>query len=140
MPYPLRMPRDTLTRDQIVKAAIELLDDQGLEGLNMRALGKRLGSAATAVYWHVGSKDNLIALAGDQAWNEIALPDLTTIDWRTAATQMATDLHAMLTRHLWLVQAFGSYVVFGPGKARHDDHSLAIYEAAGFTGPGVIHA
>jgi AcrR family transcriptional regulator len=134
VPYRERMPRDTLTRDQIVKAAIDLLDAEGLPGLNMRALGKRLGSAATAVYWHVGSKDNLITLAGDQVWNEIALPDLTATHWRTAATQMATDLHAMLTRHPWLVQAFGSYVVFGPGKARHDDHSLAIYEAAGFTG------
>jgi AcrR family transcriptional regulator len=132
--YRGRMPRDTLTRDQIVKAAIDLLDSEGLEGLNMRALGKRLGSAATAVYWHVGSKDNLIALAGDQVWNEVALPDLTAAGWRTAATQMATGLHAMLTRHPWLVQAFGSYVVFGPGKARHDDHGLAVYEAAGFTG------
>jgi AcrR family transcriptional regulator len=128
------MPRDTLTREQIVKAAIDLLDSEGLEGLNMRALGRRLGSAATAVYWHVGSKDNLIALAGDQAWNEITLPDLTTTDWRTAATQMATDLYAMAIRHPWLVQALGSYVVFGPGKARYDDHSLAIYDAAGFTG------
>ena len=61
-----RMPRDTLTRDQIVTAAIGLLDAEGLEGLNMRALGTLLGSAATAVYWHVGSKDNLIALAADQ--------------------------------------------------------------------------
>lgn len=128
------MSRDTLTREQIVKTAIDLLDAEGLEGLNMRSLGKRLGSAATAVYWHVGSKANLITLAGDQAWNEIALPDLTATDWRTAAAQMATDLHAMLTRHPWLVQAFGSYPVFGPGKARHDDHSLAIYEAAGFSG------
>jgi AcrR family transcriptional regulator len=128
------MPRDTLTREQIVRAAIELLDAEGLEGLNMRALGKRLGSAATAVYWHVVSKENLITLAGDQVWNEIALPDLTEVGWRTAATRMATDLHAMLSRHPWLVQAFGSYVVFGPGKARHDDHSVAIYEAAGFTG------
>jgi AcrR family transcriptional regulator len=128
------MPRDTLTREQIVKAAIDLLDTEGLEGLNMRALGERLGSAATAVYWHVGSKDNLIAIAGDQVWNEIALPELTAVGWRTAATQMATDLHAMLTRHPWLVQAFGSYVVFGPGSARHNDHSLAIYEAAGFSG------
>src|SRR5262249_33207592 len=33
------------------------------------------------------------------------------------------------------VQAFGSQMMFGPGKARHDDHGLAIYEAAGFTGP-----
>jgi AcrR family transcriptional regulator len=128
------MPRDTLTREQIVSTAIELLDAEGLEGLNMRALGKRLGSAATAVYWHVGSKDNLIALAADQVWNAIPLPDLDTVDWRTAATAMATDLHAMLTRHPWLVQAFGSFLTYGPGKARHDDHSLAIYEVAGFTG------
>jgi hypothetical protein len=32
------------------------------------------------------------------------------------------------------VQAFGSQMLYGAGKARHDDHSLAIYEAAGFTG------
>jgi AcrR family transcriptional regulator len=134
VPYPWRMPRDTLTREQIVKAAVELLDSEGLEGLNMRALGRRLGSAATAVYWHVGSKENLIALAGDTAWNEITLPDPTTTDWRTAVTRMANDLYAMVIRHPWLVQALGSYVVYGPGKARHDDHSLAIYEAAGFTG------
>ncbi len=134
MPYRGRMPRDTLTREQIVTAAIGLLDTDGLEGLNMRALGQRLGSAATAVYWHVGSKDNLIALAADQAWHEIALPGLTAAGWRAAATEMATGLHAMLTRHPWLVQAFGSQPLYGPGKARHDDHSLAIYEAAGFSG------
>ena len=127
------MPRDTLTRDQIVTAAIGLLDAEGLEGLNMRALGTRLGSAATAVYWHVGSKDNLIALAADQAWNEITLPDPAAAGWRPAAAAMAAGLHAMLTRHPWLVQAFGSQVLYGTGKAHHDDHSLAIYEAAGFT-------
>jgi AcrR family transcriptional regulator len=134
MPYRGLMPRDTLTREQIVSAAIDLLDADGLEGLNMRALGQRLGSAATAVYWHVGSKDNLIALAADQAWNEIELPDPAVIGWRSAAIEMATGLHAMLTRHPWLMQAFGSFLVFGPGKARHDDRTLAIYEAAGFSG------
>lgn len=134
MAYLERMPRDTLTLDQIVKAAVDLLDAEGLEGLNMRALGKQLGSAATAVYWHVGSKENLVTLAGDHVWNEITLPEPTATDWRTAATRMATDVHAMLTRHRWLVQAFGSYLMYGPGKARHDDHILAIYEVAGFTG------
>ncbi|QDO43574.1 TetR family transcriptional regulator [Streptomyces sp. RLB3-17] len=134
------MPRDTLTREQIVTAAIALLDADGLEGLNMRALGKRLGSAATAVYWHVGSKDNLIVLAGDQVWHEITLPDPDLVDWRTAATAMATDLYAMLTRHPWLLQAFGSFLMSGSGKARHDDHLLAIYEAAGFTGAAVDQA
>lgn len=126
------MPRDTLTRDQIVIAAIGLLDAEGMEGLNMRALGTWLGSAATAVYWHVGSKDNLIALAADQVWSEITLPDAAAAGWRAAATAMAAGLHAMLTRHPWLVQAFGTQVFSGTGKARYTDHSLAIYEAAGF--------
>jgi hypothetical protein len=36
-----------------------------------------------------GDKDNL--LAGDQAWDEITVPDLTVNDWRTAATHTATD-------------------------------------------------
>ncbi|MBB5798698.1 TetR/AcrR family transcriptional regulator [Streptomyces caelestis] len=128
------MARDTLTKDQIVRTAIELLDGEGLEGLNMRSLGKRLGTVATAVYWHVKNKDDLVALVGDHVWNEIELPDLDAVDWRTAATEMAVGMHAMLTRHPWLVQAFGSYLFYGPGKARYDDHSLAVYEAAGFTG------
>jgi hypothetical protein len=56
------MARETLSRDQIVTAALGLLDAEGLEGMNMRALGQRLDSAATAVYWHVGSRQSLIAL------------------------------------------------------------------------------
>jgi AcrR family transcriptional regulator len=126
------MPRDALTADHIVRAAIELLDDEGLDGLNMRSLGKRLGSAATAIYWHIKTKDELVRLAADAIWDEVELPDLDATDWRTAATAMATSMHAMLTRHPWLGQAFGSHLLYGPGKARHDDHGLAIFEQAGF--------
>ncbi|MEV7239228.1 TetR/AcrR family transcriptional regulator C-terminal domain-containing protein [Streptomyces sp. NPDC051020] len=127
------MARDTLTRDQIVRTAVELLDAEGLEGLTMRALGKRLDSAATAVYWHVKNKDNLVLLATNHVWGELSLPDLDAGDWRTTAATMATDLHAMLLRHPWLVQAFAAHILYGENKARHDDHSLALHEAAGFT-------
>ncbi|MEU9124433.1 TetR/AcrR family transcriptional regulator [Streptomyces sp. NPDC048506] len=126
------MPRDTLTADRIVREAIELLDDEGLDGLNMRSLAKRLGSAATAVYWHIKTKDELVRLASDAVWDEVELPDLGTTDWRSAATAHATGVHAMLTRHPWLVQAFSSHLLYGPGKARHDDLSLAVYQKAGF--------
>ncbi|MEU8759713.1 TetR/AcrR family transcriptional regulator C-terminal domain-containing protein [Streptomyces sp. NPDC048659] len=127
------MARNTLTPDQIVRAAIELLDDEGLDGLNMRSLGARLGTAATAVYWHIKTKDELVRLAGDAVWNEVELPDLDAMAWRPAATAMAGSTHAMLTRHPWLGQAFGSHLLYGPGKSRHDDHSLALYEKAGFS-------
>ncbi|MBP8533819.1 TetR/AcrR family transcriptional regulator [Streptomyces sp. MK37H] len=127
------MGRDTLTADRIIRAAVELLDDEGLDGLNMRSLAKRLGSAATAVYWHIKTKDDLVRLASDAIWHEVELPDPDATDWRTAATAHASGMHAMLTRHPWLVQAFGSHFLYGPGQARHSDLSLSIYEKAGFT-------
>ncbi|MFF2364196.1 TetR/AcrR family transcriptional regulator C-terminal domain-containing protein [Streptomyces sp. NPDC058122] len=126
------MPRDTLTADRIVRAAIELLDDEGLDGLNMRSLAQRLGSAATAVYWHIKNKDDLVRLAGDAVWGEVEVPDLDTTDWRTAAAAHATGVYAMLGRHPWLVQAFGSHLLYGSAQARHSDFSLAVYEKAGF--------
>lgn len=99
----------------------------------MRNLGEKLGSAATAVYWHVKSKDNLVMLAGDEVWNEIELPDVDGLDWRAAAALLARELFRMLVRHPWLVQALSSYLMRGRGKARYDECSLAVYEKAGFT-------
>lgn len=128
------MARETLTRDQIVRAAVELLDADGIDGLSMRRLGSKLGSAATAVYWHVKDKANLVTLAADAVWAEVELPDLTAVGWRDAAGAMAHGLYAMIVRHPWLVPAMSTHLLYGPGKARHDDHALAIYEAAGFTG------
>ncbi|WP_369145183.1 TetR/AcrR family transcriptional regulator C-terminal domain-containing protein [Streptomyces sp. R44] len=53
---------------------------------------------------------------------------------------MAGDLYAMFTRHPWLVQAFATHLFHGEGKARHDDHNLAVYETAGFAGPAADRA
>ncbi|MGK5632745.1 TetR/AcrR family transcriptional regulator [Streptomyces sp. URMC 123] len=128
------MPRETLSRDQIVRAAIELLDAEGLEGLSMRRLGQRLGSAATAMYWHVGSKDNLIVLAADEVWRELELVDPEENGWRAAARTLVHDCYAMVLRHPWLVTAIGTHFVYGHGTARFQNHAYAIYEAAGFTG------
>jgi AcrR family transcriptional regulator len=122
----------TLTADRIVSVAIEVLDQEGLDGLIMRELGRRLDCASTAVYWHIKTKDELLRLAADALWAEVGLPGLDTSDWRPAAAAMATDLHAMLGRHPWLVQAFGSHLLYGPGMARHHDHLVAVYEKAGF--------
>lgn len=134
------MARETLTREQIVAAAIELLDADGIDGLSMRKLGQQIGSAATSMYWHVGSKENLIVLTGDHVWGEVALPDIDQHGWREAAATLARDTYAMLTRHHWLVSAVTTHFVYGPGMARYQDHNYGIYEAAGFTGLNLDYA
>ncbi|GAA1641822.1 TetR/AcrR family transcriptional regulator C-terminal domain-containing protein [Actinoplanes couchii] len=96
--------------------------------------------APTAVYWHVKNKDDLVVLAADRIWLEITPPDPARVDWRTAATTMAVDLHSMFSRHPWLVQAFGSHLLYGEGKARYDDGILGVFESGGFTGPAADRA
>ncbi|MEV6638339.1 TetR/AcrR family transcriptional regulator [Actinoplanes sp. NPDC051470] len=122
-----------LTRDQIVRAAIEVLDAEGVAGLNMRRLGAQLGSAATAMYHHVESKEQLVVLAADHVFSEIALPDLHTTKWRDAAAALARGAYAMITQHFWLIPAMSTHLIYGPGKARYDEHCLTVYETAGFS-------
>jgi TetR/AcrR family tetracycline transcriptional repressor len=46
--------------EQIVDVALQLLDERGLEALNMRAVAQRLGVQASALYWHLGDKSELV--------------------------------------------------------------------------------
>lgn len=50
MPTTAGMPHDALHQEQIIQAAIALLDEGGIESLSMRRLSSRLGITAAALY------------------------------------------------------------------------------------------
>ena len=52
-------PRTPLTRERVLRAAIELADQQGLAALSMRNLAKAVGVEAMSLYNHVANKDDL---------------------------------------------------------------------------------
>ncbi|WP_431277128.1 TetR family transcriptional regulator [Leifsonia poae] len=54
-----------LDRQQIVDEALRLLDDEGLDALSLRALAGRLGVQAPTLYWHIGSKSQLLDALAD---------------------------------------------------------------------------
>ena len=64
-----------LSVDAIVDAAIELIDEVGLGGLSMRKLGSRLEVDPMAVYHHVGSKRDLLALVTRRVIGRMRAPD-----------------------------------------------------------------
>ncbi|GAA1560695.1 TetR/AcrR family transcriptional regulator [Actinomadura kijaniata] len=122
-----------LTKEQIVRAAVEVLDAEGVDGLNVRRLGAHLGSAASAMYYHVKNKDKLLVLAADHVFGEIPMPDPAGAGWREAAASLARGAYAMVVRHYWLIPAMSTHLIYGPNKARFDEQSLGVYESAGFT-------
>jgi AcrR family transcriptional regulator len=56
---------DSLSRDRIIEASIELLDSAGEGGLTFRALSERLVTGPGAIYWHIANKGDLLVAACD---------------------------------------------------------------------------
>jgi TetR/AcrR family tetracycline transcriptional repressor len=65
-----------LTRTDIVAAALDLLDEAGLDGLTLRALADRLGVSAPTLYWHVTNKRHLLDLMAEAIVRDTAGPDI----------------------------------------------------------------
>lgn len=129
-----------LSREQILRTAIELLDAEGAAGLSMRRLGTRLGSGATSLYWHVANKDELLELAIDAVMGEVYVPEPGDTSWRVGASICANGLRAMLLRHPWVIGLLGLHPTIGPNAMRIGERSVALFTAAGFTGIELSHA
>jgi AcrR family transcriptional regulator len=141
----LRPPRarrgqPTLSRDQIVAAAVELLDADGMDSLSMRKLGARLDAGATSLYWHVANKDDLLELAADHIMGEIEIPDPTAAGWRAASETFVRGYRSMILRHPWITRLFGVRPMMGPHAMRMGDRLVAVLAAAGFTGTELAYA
>lgn len=131
--------RPALDRQTIVAAAIELLDEHGLEALSMRQLGNRLGSAATTLYWHVANKDELLDLAFDQVMGELEMP-VGAGTWRGKMTALLGDMRALMLRHPWYVRLYGTRPAYGPQALRINAEMLTLLHSAGFSGMLLDHA
>jgi DNA-binding transcriptional regulator YhcF (GntR family) len=93
-----------LTRDRIVRAAIEIADAEGLAALSMRGVAARLGAATMAPYKYVTGKDELVLLMADAAYGERGYPENPPPGWRERLTLGGRTLWSLYRRHPWLAQ------------------------------------
>ncbi|WP_405727387.1 TetR/AcrR family transcriptional regulator C-terminal domain-containing protein [Streptomyces sp. NBC_01537] len=130
-----------LSRATIVREAIAMLDADGIEALSMRKLGARLNAGATSLYRHVATKDELMELAVDEVFAEIALPPADSPagspDWRAAATAAARSFRTTALRHPWLASVLGQagLAYLGPNLMSFTERLAALFTAAGFPEP-----
>ncbi|MGK5628974.1 TetR/AcrR family transcriptional regulator [Streptomyces sp. URMC 123] len=131
-PRPRRREQPALSREQIVSAALELLDAEGIEALSMRKLGTRLNAGATSLYTHVANKDELIELVVDEVHGEVEVPAADDPElWREAAARCAESLRATILAHPWLASVLGGMGVtqLGPNAMRLSEGLLNLFEA-----------
>jgi AcrR family transcriptional regulator len=131
--------RQRLDRPRVVRAALDLLDDVGLDGLTMRSLADRLGVRAASLYRHVRDKEELLVLLADEIGAAIPLVAADR-PWQEALADLAREARRQLLAHRDAARLLASVPPAGPRRLRHIEAILQLLLAAGFAGPDAVRA
>ena len=84
--------RPTLTEAEILRVALEIIDEHGIDGLTMRQLSSRLGVALGATYHHVQNKHSLLVLVAQSLFARVQLPVGDDGDWITQTRSISLSV------------------------------------------------
>jgi TetR/AcrR family tetracycline transcriptional repressor len=120
-----RAARRPLDREQVVRAALALLDEVGLDALTMRNLAERLGVTATSLYRHVRDKQELLVLLADEISGEVAIAD-DARPWREQLVDAAWRVRRGLLVHRDAARLLASTPPAGTKRLRSIDALLGL--------------
>lgn len=133
-------PRQPLTKDRVLQAAIRVADRSGTQAITMRQVAQELGVEAMSLYYHVPNKDAILDGVIDAVFAAVELPDAESDDWRHAIRVRANSARAILSQHSWALGLMDSRRNPGPATLRHHNAVLGVLRNAGFTLPMAAHA
>ncbi|MFF0469698.1 TetR/AcrR family transcriptional regulator [Micromonospora zamorensis] len=124
--------RTPLSRDRILRAAVALADEAGIESLSMRNLAQDLGVVPMALYKHVANKDELLDGMIDVVVGEID-PPVPAADWKHAVRQRILSARQVLLRHPWAPLAIETRNMATPAVLAYLDSMIGAFRAGGFS-------
>jgi AcrR family transcriptional regulator len=135
-----RGPKPGLTVEKIVKAAIELADEEGLDQLSMRKVAERLGTGTMSLYRYVPGKAELLDLMLDAIHGEDPPPpELEDGDWRPNLEALAHHARERMRRHPWMLGVtLGRRPPLGPNILTSYDRFLGALSGIGLTAAEMV--
>lgn len=139
--------RTRLTRDAVLRRAVGIADEHGVEALTMRRLAEELGVEAMSLYHHVRGKDGILDGALELVLDEmldavsrLEQPDLADPrDWLPAVRARILAARTVMLRHRWTPQLMEARNAMTLSAARHVDGIVALMRAGGFSWDLVHH-
>ena len=131
-PHGTRGPRQRVSVDEVIHAAVAVADTDGLPAFSMRKVADRLGLKLMSVYTYVPGRDELIGLMVDEVMGERDHPPHTGT-LRDRLTAVAHHQWDELHRHPWLLQVDTSRPWIGPHGCDRYEWQLAALDDTGFT-------
>jgi AcrR family transcriptional regulator len=137
-PNPSPGPRTALNKERVLRAAIGLADEGGIESLTMRKLAQKLGVEAMSLYHYVSKKDDIFDGIVDLVISEIAVPPKET-EWKVALREIAISAHEVLVRHPWACSLMWTTSI-SPARLRYMESILGTLRQSGFSADLTHHA
>jgi AcrR family transcriptional regulator len=111
---------------------VALLDEGGVDRLTMRGLAQRLQVSATALYWHVTSREDVLDLAFDHIFEQVHIPECSS-EWTRDVEQLVLGWHAAMLQHPWSPSLVGRPML-GPNVLARTEFLQAALARGGLTG------
>jgi len=126
--------RVKLSRDRVIETALTLMDDQGLEAVTMRRVGRELGVEAMSLYNHVEDKEDLLDGICEHVMSGFRFPEPSD-DWAENVRRGARAWRDLLKQHPNVMQLFAERhgAVRTAGSLLPMEHALRIFRSAGLS-------
>ncbi|MEC5201093.1 AcrR family transcriptional regulator [Arthrobacter sp. PL16] len=136
-----------LSRDVVLRAALELVDADGLEALSMRKLGNKLGKDPMALYRYAANRDALLDGMTELLLDQWIVPRTGDLpSWQEQLRHAAHDFRALVLQHPHVVPLLVTRPLSTPmglrplGALRPLEQILAVLSGAGFAPADALHA
>jgi AcrR family transcriptional regulator len=126
-----RGPKQRLSTDEVVQAAIALADAEGVETLSMRKVAEAVGVSPMSLYTYVPSKSELLDLMFDRVLGEAADPGEDCPGWRAKLAFIARERWRLTARHAWLLELALHRPPLGPNVLRKAETMLRALDGMG---------
>ena len=126
-----RGPRQGLSVERVVAAAIGLADTEGLGAVTMRQIASILGVVPMSLYTYVPGKAELLDLMLDTVYRQMPRGDLAGKPWRERLAAIAHENRELFDRHPWVAEVATSRPPLGPGLMAKYEHELGAFEGLG---------
>ena len=125
------MKAPKIQRDQVIRAALDLLDQEGLDGLTLRKLALALDIQAPSLYWHFSGKQALIDAMADALVMNVVLPQSPDQPWDSRLRQISAALRQALLKHRDGARVFAGTYVVSDNVLRVNESMLEAFALAG---------
>ena len=132
-------PRIPLTRERILRTAVELADADGLDAVSMRKVGQELGVEAMSLYNHVANKEDIlegmleiVMLEIEEATDGFSLPGEGE-DWKTAMRERIMTARESMLRHKWAPGVLETRTEMSMLMVRYADSLIGIMRHGGLS-------